>query len=375
MVLALSLCACGQKTEQLQAEERTAAITTLSESTNSSAGMNKSSFWTQTGEQSLSQLRKYIGGKTVMFGAAYLGYVGGLFDEGFEQDFPAWLRENNRELLDAYPFIEEIDEEHIIGGAGHLYCIVPVDENATIAVNRIKWNENTQTYDVSEVLYRSENGCPILMFANLDGIACNVDTELHITDDNENSCVWYPSLAEEGSLVPCMMDGECCSWDFTEYQYCSVGDLDDWLAAGWLGPTALGLAGSDGWGMTWCVSGTAWDTDRRAMFMLTFYPDDETGGAVDLDWQYDGEEEFEEQWSGFWTIETEPDMPSRVTISLSRVGGKNYDTTDGLMYISETYPIMIDPSGENLLIAEGENGVCLPFMDSTFAIILTLAMG
>ena len=127
--------------------------------------------------------------------------------------------------------------------------------------------------------------------------------------------------------------------------------------------------------MTWCVSGTAWDTDRRAMFMLTFYPDDETGGAVDLDWQYDGEEEFEEQWSGFWTIETEPDMPSRVTISLSRVGGKNYDTTDGLMYISETYPIMIDPSGENLLIAEGENGVCLPFMDSTFAIILTLAMG
>ena len=87
-------------------------------------------------------------------------------------------------------------------------------------------------------------------------------------------------------------------------------------------------------------------------------------------------EEFEEQWSGFWTIETEMDMPSQVTISLSRVGGESYDTADGPMYISETYPIMIDRSGENLLIAEGENGVCLPFMQkSTFSTVLTLSMG
>ena len=70
-----------------------------------------------------------------MFGAAYLGYVGGLFDEGFEAGFPAWLWETNEAMLLEYPFIAEIDEEHMIGGAGHLYCIVPVDENATVAIN------------------------------------------------------------------------------------------------------------------------------------------------------------------------------------------------------------------------------------------------
>ena len=110
--------------------------------------------------------------------------------------------------------------------------------------------------------------------------------------------------------------------------------------------------------------------------MLTFYPDDENGGTVDLDWLYDGEEGFEEQWSGFWEIQTAIDEPSYETISLSRVGGKNYDTTDGPMYISETYPVLISQRGEDLLIGKGENGICLPFMSqSTTAAVLTLAYG
>ncbi len=406
LILTLPLCACAKKAEQQPAEAETTAAVDLRDAAGlpvktekerpdkaeeasarkSSSGnrashaqgddVSEPSAWTQNGAASLAQLREKISGNPVMFGAAYLGYVGGLFDEGFEQGFPAWLRETNQALLDEYPFLAEIDGEHIIGGAGHLYCIVPVDENATIAVNRIKWSENTQTNEVTEVLYRSETGIPILVFANQDGIACNADTQIFITDTNGSTCGWNPSLDEEGYLVPCIIDGECHSWDFTEYQYRSAGDLSAWLADGWLGPTALGLAGSDDWGMTWCATGTAWDTDRQAMFLLTFYPGDETGGAVDLDWQYDGVEEFEEQWSGFWTMEMEMDMPSQVTISLSRVGGKNYDTTDGPMYISETYSIMINRSGENLLIAEGENGVCLPFMqDSTSSTVLTLAMG
>lgn len=44
-------------------------------------------------------------------------------------------------MLLEYPFIAEINDEHIIGSAGHLYCIVPVDENATVAINRVQWNE------------------------------------------------------------------------------------------------------------------------------------------------------------------------------------------------------------------------------------------
>lgn len=95
----------------------------------------------EEGKNSLLRLRDKIDFSQTMFGMAYLGYVGGLFEEGFEAGFPAWLRETNAALLLEYPFIAEIDAEHIIGGAGHLYCIVPVDENATVVINRVQWNE------------------------------------------------------------------------------------------------------------------------------------------------------------------------------------------------------------------------------------------
>ena len=71
-----------------------------------------------------------------MFGAAYLGYVGGLFDEGFETGFPAWLQETNEAMLLEYPFLAEIDEEHIIGGAGHLYCMPPKSREFIYRISR-----------------------------------------------------------------------------------------------------------------------------------------------------------------------------------------------------------------------------------------------
>ena len=81
-------------------------------------------------------------------------------------------------------------------------------------------------------------------------------------------------------------------------------------------------------------------------------------------------------WSGFWTIQTIQDGPSYVTLSLSLVGGNSYETTDGPFYMSETYPLLISPSGTELLVGAGENGICLPFMSqSTTACVLTQAVG
>lgn len=46
--------------------------------------------FSQEAETSLGWLRDSgMDFPTTMFGAAYLGYVGGLFDEGFEAGFPA----------------------------------------------------------------------------------------------------------------------------------------------------------------------------------------------------------------------------------------------------------------------------------------------
>lgn len=380
-VLLFSLCACAQGRRQEEPNDQASAeAVTLPPGTDREAPETQPAQDTLSpeAETALGWLRDRIDFPATMFGAAYLGYVGGLFDEGFEAGFPAWLWETNEAMLLEYPFIAEIDEEHIIGGAGHLYCIVPVDENATVAVNRVQWNEKTQADEVTEVLYRSESGEPVLLFANLDGVAYEADTQVFITDNNGNTCEWEPSLDATSHLAPCISEsGDYHSFDFTEYAWYSAPPaFAAWLADGWSGMTALGLAGSQRDGMGWITETMAGETNRYAHFSLCFYPEDETGGTVDLDWAYEGSDEFEEMWSGFWTIQTIQDGPSYVTLSLSLVGGKNYGVTDGPMYLCETYPLLISPSGTELLVGAGESGICLPFMSqSTTACVLTQAAG
>ena len=277
LVLLLSLCACAQKTQTESDEpkmstdkgdfptkadkkkperqpEESISQSDMSNRTSRDEAVDEQPVqygFSQEAENSLGWLRDRIDLPTTMFGAAYLGYAGGLFEKGFETGFPSWLWENNEAMLLEYPFIAEIDEEHIIGSAGHLYCIVPADENATVAINRVQWNEKTQTDEVTEVLYRSESGEPVLLFANLDGVAYEADTQVFITDNSGNTCEWYPSLDAMSYLAPCISEaGDYHSFDFTEYAwYDAPPEFASWLSDGWSGMTALGLAGSQRDGM------------------------------------------------------------------------------------------------------------------------------
>ena len=319
---------------------------------------------TEEGRQSLQWLREKIGFEGTMFGVAYLGYVGGLFEEGFETGFPQWLRETNAAMLNEYPFIAEIDPERIAGGAGHLYCIVPVDENATLAINRVYWDGGTQREEVTEVLYRSEAGDPVLLFANLDDIPALADTHVTITDSRGNVCDWYPTLDEEGHIVPCVTeDGVYSSADFTEYGWKDTPEaLAPWLADDFEGMTAAGLAGWESDDMScWLTQAPVEPSGRNADFLLVFYPGDEAGGTVDLYWTYEGALSPEGVWSGFWSIETVMEGPSDVTITLFHLGGES-GIAGGTTYIEETYPCLMSPSGLELLIGPGKNGVRLPFM-------------
>ena len=404
LVLLLSLCACAQKAQTESDEQKMSADKVdfptkadkktpekqpeeailqndMSDRASRDEAVDTQSVqyaFSQEAETSLGWLRDRIDFPMTMFGAAYLGYVGGLFEEGFERGFAAWLWETNEAMLRKYPFIAEIDAEHIIGGAGYLYCIVPVDENATLAINRVQWNAQTQQEEVTEVLYRSETGEPVLLFANLDGVAYEADTQVFITDNNGNTCEWYPSLDAMSYLAPCISEaGDYLSFDFTEYAwYNAPAEFSAWLADGWSGMTALGLAGSQRDGMGWITETMVGETSRYAYFSLRFYPEDETGGSVDLEWVYEDSADIEAMWSGFWTIQTIPDGPSYVTLSLSLVGGNRYETSDGPFYLCETYPLLISPSGTELLVGAGESGICLPFMSqSTTACVLTQAAG
>ena len=114
---------------------------------------------------------------------------------------------------------------------------------------------------------------------------------------------------------------------------------------------------------------------RSGEFLLVFYPGDETGGTADLYWKYEEATSVEGVWSGFWSIETVLEGPSYVNLTLFHTGGES-GTTDGATYIDETYPCLISPSGLELVIGTGENGVCLPFMSpDTDVYLLTLDEG
>ena len=369
LVLMLSLCACAQK-QQAGTDEpnRSADGETLSgmpdqklpEKLRPGAGGSDmqptpTGFSAET-EQSLVWLRERMAFPQTMFGAVYLGYV----EKGGD-----WLSAADQAMLEEYPFLAEIDETRIIGSSGHLYGIVPLDENATVSVNLMRWDPKSDTEEVIEVLYRSEVGDPLLIFAagGDDAYAYLSYIQVQIVDNAGNSCVWEPQLyTSTGHIVPCFSEnGDYLTFDFTEYGWQGVpSELAPWLADGWSGVYASGLGGS------WTTQAAAWDTSRAANYYLWFFPEDETGGTVDLYWEYVGadpsETMWDEVWSGFWTITSVMDGASYVTISLSLVGGKNYGVTDGPYYISETYPILMSPSGEEMVIGAGENEVSLPFM-------------
>lgn len=305
-------------------------------------------------EQALIWLRERMDFPQTMFGAAFLGYTG----EASDGD---WLSEADQAMLQQYPFISEIDTEHTIGNNDYLYCLVPLDENATVSVNLMRWDPKSDTEEIIEVLYRSEVGDPVLLFAagGDDVYAYLSYIQVQIVDNAGNSCVWEPQLyTSTGHIVPCFSEnGEYLSFDFSEYGWQDVSsELAPWLSDGYSGVYSWGLEGC------WTTQAAAWDTGRTANYYLWFFPEDENGGSVDLDWQYEGSDLFEEMWGGYWEITSVMDGPSYVTISLSLVGGENYGVTDGPYYISETYPLLISPSGEEMVLGAGENGVSLPFM-------------
>lgn len=170
-----------------------------------------------------------------IFAAAFFGYV------PQDADLFAVMQETAPQLCENLPFLLAVGDENIIGTYGYLFCIVPADENATVAVNRRPWNAETESYEEPEVLYRRESGSPILvMCPNEDWIP---DTEVIITDSSENVTVWSPYLNPDYSISGLSNDnGESLIFDFTSYD-----ELPD---PGWSqGIDSSELVGT--WGLTW----------------------------------------------------------------------------------------------------------------------------
>ena len=95
-----------------------------------------------------------------------------------------------------------------------IYCIVPADENADVAVNEYGWlNEGAELPEAGELLYHGSGAAPVYLIANESDIMPN--TQVTVTAADGTAIIYQPFLSlRDGSLaVP--EDGTV--YDFTVY--------------------------------------------------------------------------------------------------------------------------------------------------------------
>ena len=151
---------------------------------------------TVDGAESLARVRgdlEYDGRLTGA--AAYLG----LREKGDQTELTDWLRENCADLTSELPFLLEIPSERVLGaGYGKLFCIVPRDENTSLAVNHVTWQMmgNGLHPVADEVLYREEYAEPVLVFVDPE----EPDKEVNLVTNDGVAAVWYPQEDGYGNL-------------------------------------------------------------------------------------------------------------------------------------------------------------------------------
>lgn len=215
-------------------------------------------------DPTLTSFRQAMIGTPELFAVAYFGY-----HESQDMQIPVdphkILKERACWLCEDLPFLLQIPEENIVGEWGDLYCIVPLDEDATVAVNRGVWDDSTGQTLYDEVIYRSECGDPILLFCN--GSGWEPDTQLSITGPS-GEVVWYPALNDMTCPEPLLNDNwEEQFYDFTPYRELLMADHRQMKDMGWKLPTAEMLIGN-----AWGWYGYLKD-GREVSYQVTFHED------------------------------------------------------------------------------------------------------
>lgn len=144
------------------------------------AGMDGAGVWT------LQEIRSLAEANGDICSAIFLGY---------RTDIASFLMETD---LTNYPFISEIPKENYVelpdDGVTEIYCIIPTDPSASLAVNEWVMDETNGFYgEPGRVLYRSESGEPILLRANPSDVVPS--TQVVIVNSAGESLDWNPSLS------------------------------------------------------------------------------------------------------------------------------------------------------------------------------------
>ena len=174
-----------------------------------------------TSDQSYTDLIESLSWGEAVCGVAYVGFVEGPFGDGYRA-----IIEEQKELMEWYPFVAEIPAEQFVETDGYdLYCIVPASLDYSVKVEEVFMPENTEAWEpiIGEVIYESETGEPILLKCNESDIFTNVLVTITTPEGAEKKISPYLSLMD-GSLAGINEDGSgLTSLDFSRYEM----NLDD----------------------------------------------------------------------------------------------------------------------------------------------------
>ena len=172
-------------------------------------------------DQSYADLIENLSWGEAVCGVAYVGFVEGPFGDGYRA-----IIEEQKELMEWYPFVANIPAEQFVETDGYdLYCIVPTSLDCSVKVEEVSIPENTEAWEpiIGEVIYESETGEPILLKCNESDIFSNVLVTITTPDGVEKKISPYLSLMD-GSLAGINEDESgLTALDFTRYEI----NLDD----------------------------------------------------------------------------------------------------------------------------------------------------
>ena len=266
---------------------------------------------TEPGDEgaSLVSLRQAMVETPQLFAVAYFGY-----HETFDSDDPvdpyAAMLKVAPKLCDDLPFLLDIPEDRIVGEAGDLFCIVPLNEDATVAVSTSMWDDINEEFIYEESIYYSESGEPILLFCNSSG--WEPDTQLYISGPS-GDVIWYPQQDDNHCAAPLMNDDwEEMFYDFSPYremlemEYRSMKENPDW---GYQLPTEDDLIDK-----TWTWYGYRKD-GLDISYLVTF-----SNGYLTVRW-YDGIDRIEHSYhNAEWEL-THQDGYAVLTIDFQEFAG------------------------------------------------------
>ena len=200
------------------------------------------------------------------------------------------------------------------------------------------------SYETLEVLYRSESGEPILLYACADmGESPYPDTEVIVTDSKGRTITWYPIYG--AAMLPYDFDNDApIGYDFTNYGGEYDGDI------GWTYPTAEQLAN------VWVWEG--YKDEQYSFGTLTLH----ANGNAALTWWYEKDAgKAQEAYEGTWKQQGKDS--DQLALDMNLVGGERYKS-GSTVRISGVFPVQVPMGFEDfniLNIAEGVNGELLPF--------------